>query len=315
MKRLGKVAACLTTAAMAVGVAACGSSKSSATGGTSPAATAVSCPHGGDVRMGVEPYESQATLVTLYNPLVKELSTKLGCKVQLIIGTDYTAEVEAMKANQLELGEFGPLGYVLAHQIADAQAIATFGTSSGPGTYTASVVTYPGSGVTTLAGCAGKTFGYSDPSSTSGHLFPAFALKSAGIDPDNGVKAVYSGTHTASYEAISHHKTVCNELNSQTIATATAAGDYKPSDFVTLWQSQPIPLDPIAVRGDLSPAFKQKLTAALDSIVFSSLGPQVASGLNKAIGGSQLVPTTDGAFNVIRSLVSVLHLDLSKING
>ena len=38
----------------------------------------------------------------------------------------------------LEMSEFGPLGYILAHRIADAQPVAVFGDKSGqPDTYTA----------------------------------------------------------------------------------------------------------------------------------------------------------------------------------
>lgn len=102
--------------------------------------------------------------------------------------------------------------------------------------------------------CAGKTFGYSDPASTSGHLFPAYALKQAGIDPTNGVTVHYAGSHTSSYEARVNHKVTCGELDSETIATTTAQGQYKASDLVQLWRSAPIPDDPLTVRAALPAA-------------------------------------------------------------
>ena len=47
-----------------------------------------------------------------------------------------------MRNGKLEIGEFGPLGYVLAHQVAKAEAVAAFGTEDGkPDTYWASIVT------------------------------------------------------------------------------------------------------------------------------------------------------------------------------
>ena len=157
--------------------------------------------------------------------------------------------------------EFGPLGYVLAHQVADAQAVATFADANGnPSTYTASIATWPGSGITTLAQVKGHTFGYSDPASTSGHLFPAYALEAAGIDPNKGVIPLYSGSHTASYETLLNHKVEAGEMNSQVIEAATLAGQYDPKNFVVLWQSKPIPVDPIAIYGKMNPVLKAKLT-------------------------------------------------------
>ena len=271
------------------------------------------CPSGGTVRFGVEPYESTAKLLPVYGDIGKLIGKQIGCPVQVYITTSYNAEIEAMRAGKLELGEFGPLGYVLAHQVADAQAIATFADKNGkPSTYTASVVTWPGSGIKTLKGVAGHTFAYSDPDSTSGHLFPAYALKQAGIDPSHGVKAFYAGSHTASYEAILHHKVQAGEMNSQQIELAKLQNDYDPKNFVTLWQSRPIPIDPIAIYGKLSPPLKTKLTAAMQHLDLADLP---AADL-KIIGadGGRLVPQNNQAYNIIRNLVHVLNIDLSKLS-
>jgi phosphonate transport system substrate-binding protein len=160
---------------------------------------------------------------------------------------------------------------------------------------------------------AGHTFAYSDPASTSGHLFPAYALKNVGIDPDHGVRAIYAGSHTASYEALLHHKVEAGEINSPEILSAQRAGIYKPSDFVTLWTSPPIPDDPITVRSNLPPAFKAKLTEVLQTLDLSSIP---ASELKiTGLKGKGYVAIDDHAYDGIRSLVSVLHLDLAKMGS
>ena len=186
------------------------------------------CPNNGTVRFGVEPYEAAARLVPIYGHLGDLIGKKLGCTVTVLITTTYTAEIEAMRNGKLEVGEFGPLGYVLAHQVAKAEAVATFFNYKGkPETYTAGIVTWPGSGIHALKDVAGHTFAFSDPASTSGHLFPAYALAKAGINPDTGVKGIYAGSHGASFEALRNHKVQAGELNSQEIASASTAGSYK----------------------------------------------------------------------------------------
>jgi phosphonate transport system substrate-binding protein len=273
------------------------------------------CPDG-TLRFGVEPYEDAAVLAPAYQPLADALGASLGCKVELNITTNYTAEIEAMRNNKLDIAEFGPLAYVFAQKLANAELVATFSDNSGqPATYTASIVTWPGSGVTDVSQLGGHSFAYSDPASTSGHLYPAYGLKANGIDPDTGVQAVYAGSHTASFEALRNHKVDAGELNSDRIATATLSGDYSPEQFVTLWQSAPIPQDPITIRGNLPDASKQKIKDALLAFDFSTLPDDVQKMLNADVGmgGTHLVPDNDSAFDEIRSLVSTLNVELDKL--
>lgn len=279
-------------------------------------ARAADCPNGGTVRYGVEPFEESAQMLPAFQPLADALAKNLGCKVELSIPTNYNAEIEAMRAGKLDAGEFGPFGYVLAHQVAKAEAVATYSDKQGNvATYTASIVTWPGSGITDLKGVEGRSFAYSDPASTSGHLFPAYALKKAGIDPDKGVKAIYAGSHTSSFEALRNHKVDAGELNSSQMASAKSAGTYKDGQFTTLWKSDPIPQDPIAVRGDLPDAFKQRFTHAILAIDISTLPQASQKAFADCCGdGGHFVPQNDAAFDGLRDLVKVLNLDLAKLS-
>lgn len=271
------------------------------------------CPNGGTVRLGVEPYDTAARLVPIYQKIGKLIGDKLGCKVEVYVATAYNAEIEAMRNGKLEVGEFGPLGYVLAHQVAKAEAVGAFGTADGkPDTYWASLVTYPSSGIKTLADIRGHSFAFSDPASTSGHLFPAYALRKAGIDPEKDIKAIFAGSHTASFEAIYNHKVDAGELNGEEAESAKQRGHYKDGDLIFLWKSDPIPTDPFAVRADLPAPFKQKLTNVLQHLDLTSIDEND----RKIMVGSeitQLVPAADGLYDGIRDLVKTLNIDLAKL--
>ncbi len=281
---------------------------------TSPQpATADECPGGGSVRFGVEPYDTATRLVPIYEKIGKLISDKVGCKVEVFVATGYNAEIEAMRNGKLELGEFGPLGYVLAHQVAKAEAVAAFGAMDGkPVTYWASIVTYPSSGIKTTGEIRGHSFAFSDAASTSGHLFPAYGLRKVGIDPDKDIRAIYAGSHTASFEAIYNHKVDAGELNSEQLESATQRGHYKDGDLVFLWKSDPIPTDPFAVRGDLPDAFKKKLTEAVQHIDLMSLDPADRKILVGA-GITQIVPQADQSYDLVRDLVKTLNIDLAKL--
>src|SRR5262249_17998881 len=162
--------------------------------------------------------------------------------VKLVIAENYTAEVEAMKAKKLEIGEFGPLGYIFAHRIANAQPVAVFGTKTRkPVTYTAAIwgpTSSTGRGVRRLQG---KNNAFTDPASTSGNLFPRYALIKAGLNPDKDVKIKFAGSHSASLLALTHGQVDAAEVNSQQQATAVAAKQFDTTKFRPIWRSAPIP--------------------------------------------------------------------------
>jgi phosphonate transport system substrate-binding protein len=277
------------------------------------AANAADCPNGGTVRFGVEPYDTSAKLVPIYGHIADLISQKLGCPVRVFVTTNYNAEIEAMRNGKLDIGEFGPLGYVLAHQVAKAEAVAAFGTKEGkPDTYWASLVTYPGSGIKTAGDIKGHSFAFSDPASTSGHLFPAYGLRKVGIDPDKDIKPIYAGSHTSSFEALYNHKVDAGELNSAELESATQRGEYHDGVFVFLWKSNPIPTDPITVRGDLPPAFKARVTEVLQNLDLSSLPEKDRKIMG--LSGLRFVPQTDGSYDGIRALVKTLNIDLNKLS-
>jgi len=281
--------------------------------GAAYAENAKDCPNGGVVRFGVEPFDTAPRLTPIYEHIGKLIGEKIGCEVKVFVATNYNAEIEAMRNGKLEIGEFGPLGYVLAHQVAKAEAVAAFSNKDGkPDSYWASLVTYPGSGIKTVADIKGHSFAFSDPASTSGHLFPAYGLRKAGLDPDKDIKAIYAGSHTSSFEALYNKKVDAGELNSEQLESAKQRGHYKDGDVVFLWKSDPIPTDPIAVRGDLPEGFKARLINVLQNLDLTSLDEKDRKVMG--MGGLRFVPQTDKAYDGIRDLVKTLKIDLQKLS-
>lgn len=292
-------------AATMLATAACGSDKASGASGAS-------CPAGG-LKFGAVPFESQALLQAAYQPITQALGKSLNCQVKLQMFSDYTAGIEAMHSGKLDVSDFGPLSYVLAAKVANAQAIVSFGTKTGKlDNYYASIVTPSSTNIKTLKDVRGKTFAYSDPASTSGYLYPAYGLTQNGINYKSGVKATFAGSHTSSYEALRNKKVDAGELNSTQITAAKAQGIYKDGDFRTLWKSGPIPQDPIAVRKDLPAPLKKKITSGLLSIDFAKFDKKAKLGLDDA-AAAKLVPVSDSTYGGIRKLIKTLHLTDSQL--
>ncbi len=276
-------------------------------------ATSADCPNNGTVRMAAIPAEDTTLLGPIMDHLGKLIEAKLDCRITVRFGTSYTAAIEAMRAQQAEIAMFGAFSYVLAHQVAGAEAVAVYADAEGkPGSYFASITTWPGSGITSLQDVRGKPFAFSDPASTSGHLIPSYGLRKSGIDPDRDIKAFYTGSHTASFEALRNHKVPVGELNSIAVAGAKVAGSYDPAAYVTLWQSDPIPNGPIAVRSNLEPKFKARLTKVLQTLDISGMPPADMKFLGRA-NSKSFAAVDDRSYDGIRDVVSVLHLNLAQM--
>lgn len=264
MKSLTRTAA-LALAMLALGVAACGDDEKEEGAATGASTSAkVTCPNG-KVRFGIEPYEDPAKLKPAYQVLGKALERELGCPVDLTIVEDYSAEVLAMENGKLDVAQFGPLGLVFASRRAGAEPIASFGDSKGElTTYKAGVWVPKDSAIRSLEDLEGKSLALSEPGSTSGDALPRFALKDeAGLDAKKDVKLEYAGGHPEALLALTNGKVDAAEINTQQLATSTKEGQFEKSKFRRVWESEPIPNDPITVAKDLDPAFKEKVKKAL----------------------------------------------------
>ncbi|MEV7605172.1 phosphate/phosphite/phosphonate ABC transporter substrate-binding protein [Paenarthrobacter sp. NPDC089322] len=247
--------------ASVLALTACGGSAQSA---NSEAASAT-CPNG-EIKFGIEPYEDPAKLKPAYDVLAAALSKKLECPVSVQVVEDYAAEVLAMRNGKLDLGQFGPLGYVFADAQAGAEPLVSFGTADKQlSTYTAGIWVPKDSPIQAIGDLKGKSLALGSVGSTSGDVLPRFGLREAGI-ADADLKMDYTGGHPEALLALTNGKVDAAQINSQTLATAIAEGTFKKDDFRQVWTSNPIPNDPITVRGDADPAFKKAVKDAFLSL-------------------------------------------------
>lgn len=74
--------------------------------------------------MGIIPAEDNAAMLRAYEPITEYMSEELGTEVEPFTATDYTGIIEAMRSGEVDVAWFGPLSYVLAAEVADAEAVA-----------------------------------------------------------------------------------------------------------------------------------------------------------------------------------------------
>ncbi|MGW9001990.1 phosphate/phosphite/phosphonate ABC transporter substrate-binding protein [Brevibacterium casei] len=232
--------------------------------GCSPAASAESatCPNG-QITFGIEPFEDPKKLEPAYKTVAESLSKTLDCPVEVQVLEDYSAEVLAMQNGKLDIGQFGPLGYVFASERAGAEPLASFGTAEGElSSYTGGIWVPKESDIKTLEDLRGKDLALGSVGSTSGDALPRYALAQAGI-AESDLNLNYAGGHPEALLALTNKTVDAAQINSQTMGTAIKEGTFKKEDFRQIWESDPIPTDPITVAESADPEFKKAVKDAL----------------------------------------------------
>ncbi|MEO1610644.1 MAG: PhnD/SsuA/transferrin family substrate-binding protein, partial [Pseudomonadota bacterium] len=66
------------------------------------------------LKVALLPDENAATVIQDNKPLQAYLENKLGKKIKLIVTTDYSSMIEAMRFGRIDVAYFGPASYTIA---------------------------------------------------------------------------------------------------------------------------------------------------------------------------------------------------------
>ncbi|QNP48420.1 phosphonate ABC transporter substrate-binding protein [Diaphorobacter aerolatus] len=260
-----------------------------------------------ELRVGLIPSEDAQAMIRASQQVMDQLAAKTGMKVKPFVANDYNGVIEALRSGKLDIAYLGPFSYVLASEVAGAEAFAVAVTKkTGTSSYHSQIIARKDKGLQTVAQLKGHTFAFVDPSSASGHLFPKAGLMSEGFDADKGFsRVIFSGSHDASIMAVANNKVDAAAVADRILDSAVNKGLVKREDFTVVWRSQPIPESPMVWRKNLDAATKQKVAAAMADIKDLPWGDQgVLNGF---------APTNDQAYDVVRQTAKVLKLDLGKM--
>jgi len=271
------------------------------------------------IKMAFVPSSDSQKVLSSGEPLGQLLENETGYAFKVSVPTNYAAVIEAMGANNVDVGWLATFAYVLARDKFGAEAVLAT-VRQGSKTYTGEIVVHADSGINSLEQLRGKKFAFVDPSSASGYLYPNALLKQKLPDYGDNFfgERIFAG---------GHDKVVIAVYNKQVDGGATFGDSViggPPTDSRTRVQStipdvmekvkviaitDPIPNDTVSVRKGLAPDMITKLREGLLKVAQTDDGKKALKDLYQIDG---LAPSTDADYNPVREAARVLNLNLEQ---
>ena len=199
-----------------------------------------------------------------YIGLIKIIEKLTGYKIEPIKITDYNAAVEAMRAGRAQIAWYGGKTYIVAAEIAEAEAFAA-GVRKGDtnANYFTYFIVPKDSQLNTLIDTKGKILAMNNIGSTSGDLIPQVELLKINISVKNDFKNVfYAGSHDACLlSVLNGHADVC-AMSSRNFDARLADGTFKRSEVKIIHTSPPVPPPPLAYSKRLPQNVRDKIKSA-----------------------------------------------------
>ena len=257
-----------------------------------------------------------------YTPDV--LNDAIGARMDLPVRTQRVAGVggaiHAMATDQIDLALYGPGAIAGLHDLLGEETlpIAVFRNHEGETGYYSAILVRADSPYYTIDDLKGATLGYVDLNSTSGYIYPRWALRKQGIEPDSffGTTGM-SGGHIQSVVAIS-------TAQYDAVLTLASTGDLDAGlrggvadrmarrgylsmdDFRYVWAAGPIPSSGFTLRGGKSQAYIDYLRGVLLAIPYEE--PGLVESYSQTRGAS-LVPVDLSYFS------SIIEMRAEEIAG
>lgn len=269
---------------------------------------------GTPIRIGVIPYEASTSKEEQeYKPFAAFFTKDTGRPTTVTVAGNYIGVVQALQADQIDVAYLNPLSYVLfadkmrntpEHLVPVAMPYV-----HGSLYYYGVIFTRTDTGINTLTDLKGKKFVFTQPTSTSGYLYPYNYMLDHGINPKKDLGQIeFAGTDAAVVPAVLNGSADAGAVFEEGLTLYATPAQQKQLKVIA--RDGPIANGMFVVRGNLDPA-----TMALVKKAFVDVNtdPQGQAAL-KGLGVAKMAPADDSVFDPVRKAAKTLGLNLQALS-
>lgn len=234
------------------------------------------------------PVEDPAVYANVWSDFLDHLSQVTGKDIQFFPVQSNAAQQEALRAGRLHVAGFNTGGVPLAVNCGGFRPFAMMAGEDGSFGYEMEIITYPGSGITSVEDLTGRELAFTSQTSNSGFRAPSAIIKSefgmeAGVDFDTP----FAGTHENSILGVIHQDYDAAAIANSVITRMKARGVISEDDYEVIYTSATFPTTPYGTTHNLHPELQEKVKEAFFSYDWEGTQLQAEFSNN---GESQFIP-------------------------
>jgi len=236
------------------------------------------------------PVEDPAVYADVWSEFIEHMEEVTGKRVQFFPVQSNAAQIEAMRAGRLHIAGFNTGSNPLAVACAGFRSFAMMAGADGSFGYEMEIITYPGSGIESIADLAGKNLAFTAETSNSGFKAPSALLKAEfNLEAGRDFTPAFSGAHDNSILGVANKDydaaAIANSVKTRMIERNVVREDQ----FEIIYTSQTFPTTGYGVVYNLHPDLQEKIKEAFFS--FEWEGTKLQEEFGKS-GESQFIPIT-----------------------
>ncbi len=261
----------------------------------------------GKLKVALLPDENAATVIQDNQGLKDYLEDKLGKSIELIVTTDYSSMIEAMRFGRIDIAYFGPASYTIAKdKMAGGDLdIEPFAArlKGGATTYQSVIIANADSKIATIEDIKGSgvDVAFGDQASTSSHFAPKYTMQLAGVKQGEDYKQNFLGAHDAVAINVQRGNAQVGGLSRPIFESLVEKGKIDPAKVKVLTYSADIPQYPWVLRTDLNEDIRNKLRTAFYSL---EKGTPEGDAVLKPFKSDGFAEISDKDYDIIRDIRS-----------
>jgi len=253
------------------------------------------------------PVEDPALYGRVWDGFLRHLEKLTGKKTQFFPVQSNAAQIEAMRAGRLHVAGFNTGSVPLAVNCAGFAPFAVMGNEQGLFGYEMEIITYPGSGIKTLADLKGRKLAFTAETSNSGFKAPSALLRNEfKLEAGRDYTAVFSGKHDNSVLGVANKDYDAAAIANEVMHRMLDRGVVKRDQIVTIYKSETFPTTGYGTVYNLKPELAAKVKEAFFS--FPWKGTELEKEFSKQ-GVSKFVPITyQKNWEVVRKVDTAMNV-------
>ena len=209
------------------------------------------------------PVEDPAVYNEAWSDFVAYLEEKTGKKVKFFPVQSNAAQIEAMRAGRLHIAGFNTGSNPIAVACAGFRPFTIMASADGSFGYEMEIITYPGSGIESVADIKGKSMAFTSQTSNSGFKAPSAILKADyGMIPGRDFEALFSGKHDNSVLGVANKDYLAASIANSVMKRMIARDVITADQVVSIYKSQTFPTTGYGVAQNLTPELQAQTQGA-----------------------------------------------------